>query len=54
MRFFELITLTVRVRTVADALARIETALTDPNVGGPQLRDMCSTIYLPARFSPLQ
>ncbi|KPU60010.1 NIPSNAP family protein [Pseudomonas fluorescens] len=34
MRFFELITFTVRVRTVADALARIEAALTDPNVGG--------------------
>jgi hypothetical protein len=34
MRFFELITLTVRVRTVADALARIETALAKPQVGG--------------------
>ncbi|MDN4547319.1 MULTISPECIES: NIPSNAP family protein [unclassified Pseudomonas] len=34
MRFFELITLTVRVRTVADALVRIETALAKPEVGG--------------------
>jgi hypothetical protein len=34
MRFFELITFTVRVRTVADVLARIEVALNDPNVGG--------------------
>ncbi|MCK8664082.1 NIPSNAP family protein [Pseudomonas azerbaijanoccidens] len=34
MRFFELITFTVRVRTVADALARIELALAQPEVGG--------------------
>ncbi|POF44135.1 NIPSNAP family protein [Pseudomonas laurylsulfativorans] len=34
MRFFELITFTVRVRTVADALVRIETALAKPQVGG--------------------
>ncbi|MGF6090098.1 NIPSNAP family protein [Pseudomonas sp. 18173] len=34
MRFFELITFTVRVRTVADALARIEAELAKPEVGG--------------------
>ncbi|WP_212627288.1 NIPSNAP family protein [Pseudomonas sp. PP3] len=34
MRFFELITFTVRVRTVADALTRIEFALAQPEVGG--------------------
>ena len=34
MRFFELITFTVRVRNVADALARIELALAQPEVGG--------------------
>jgi len=34
MRLFELITLTVRVRTVADALVRIEAALKQPEVGG--------------------
>ncbi|MGE8065277.1 NIPSNAP family protein [Pseudomonas sp. NPDC089569] len=34
MRLFELITFTVRVRTVAQALAKIETALADPEVGG--------------------
>lgn len=34
MRFFELITFTVRVRTVADALARIEFGLAQPEVGG--------------------
>ena len=34
MRFFELITFTVRVRTVADALAHIELALAQPEVGG--------------------
>ncbi|WP_448107385.1 NIPSNAP family protein [Pseudomonas azerbaijanoccidentalis] len=34
MRFFELITLTVRVRTVADALVRIKAALDRPEVGG--------------------
>lgn len=34
MRFFELITFTVRVRTVADALMRIEVALDSPAVGG--------------------
>jgi hypothetical protein len=34
MRYFELITFTVRVRTVADALKRIETALAAPEVGG--------------------
>jgi hypothetical protein len=34
MRFFELITFTVRVRTVADALARIELGLAQPGVGG--------------------
>jgi hypothetical protein len=34
MRLFELITLTVRVRTVADALACIEKALKGPEVGG--------------------
>ncbi|KAB0495855.1 NIPSNAP family protein [Pseudomonas vancouverensis] len=34
MRLFELITFTVRVRTVAQALARVETALQDPQVGG--------------------
>lgn len=32
--FFELITFTVRVRTVADALARIEFGLAQPEVGG--------------------
>lgn len=79
MVFFELITFTARVRTVAQALACIENALAAPGVGGtlmgcwaseigqlnqitvlrgfadePQLRDMRSTIYLPAAFSPLQ
>jgi hypothetical protein len=34
MRFFELITFTVRVRTVADALVRIEAELAKPEVGG--------------------
>ena len=34
MRLFELITFTVRVRTVADALVRIETELAKPQVGG--------------------
>ncbi|MNO83869.1 hypothetical protein D3C76_751950 [compost metagenome] len=34
MRLFELITFTVRVRTVAQALAQIEAALDDPKVGG--------------------
>ena len=34
MRFFEMITFTVRVRTVAQALARIEKALAAPEVGG--------------------
>ncbi|UVM02873.1 NIPSNAP family protein [Pseudomonas laurylsulfatiphila] len=34
MRLFELITFTVRVRTVADALARIENELAKPEVGG--------------------
>jgi hypothetical protein len=34
MVFFELITFTVRVRTVAQALACIETALAEPGVGG--------------------
>lgn len=34
MRLFELITFTVRVRTVAQALACIETALAEPEVGG--------------------
>jgi hypothetical protein len=34
MVFFELITFTVRVRTVADALARIELGLAKPEVGG--------------------
>ncbi|MGY2260045.1 NIPSNAP family protein [Pseudomonas sp. SDO55104_S430] len=34
MRLFELITFTVKVRTVAQALAKIETALADPEVGG--------------------
>ena len=34
MRLFELITFTVRVRTVADALLRIETELAKPQVGG--------------------
>jgi hypothetical protein len=34
MRLFELITFTVRVRTVADALARIENELAKPQVGG--------------------
>jgi hypothetical protein len=34
MRLFELITFTVRVRTVADALVRIEAELAKPQVGG--------------------
>jgi hypothetical protein len=34
MRLFELITFTVRVRTVAEALVRIEAALKGPQVGG--------------------
>lgn len=34
MRFFELITFTLRVRTVGDALKRIESALAEPDVGG--------------------
>ncbi|BCX68181.1 NIPSNAP family protein [Pseudomonas izuensis] len=34
MRLFELITFTVRVRTVAQALAQIETSLAEPEVGG--------------------
>jgi hypothetical protein len=34
MRLFELITFTVRVRTVAQALVRIEAALAKPGVGG--------------------
>lgn len=34
MRLFELMTFTVRVRTVAEALVRIEAALAKPGVGG--------------------
>ncbi|WP_130906741.1 NIPSNAP family protein [Pseudomonas sp. Sample_16] len=39
--------LRVRTQAVADGVW-------PPENSGPQLRDMCSTIYLPAKFSPLQ